>query len=72
MSQVTSHTKSLPFTDVQADCLQQFINNELVQLPMLLVDGKLTGIAGVVPVATVSEAHEIAQVHADKLLATKH
>lgn len=75
MSQNTTQSNQaerLPFNEVEADCIQQFVNQKLVQLPMLLVDGKLTGITGAKPVATVKIAHEIAQGYADKLLATKN
>lgn len=53
---------------IESTCIQQFIDNELVQLPMLEIDGKLTGIKGVTPVATKEQAIAIADIHREKFV----
>lgn len=53
---------------IESTCIQQFIDNELVQLPMLEIDGKLTGIKGVVPVAIKQQAIAIADIHREKFI----
>lgn len=57
--------------NIKANAIQQFNANEsgFQYLPTLLVDGKVTGIAGIEAVATYKEAETIAQSYADKLSA---
>jgi len=52
--------------NIECTCIQQFIDNQLVHLPMLEIDGKLTGIKGVIPVATKQKAIAIADIHREK------
>jgi hypothetical protein len=53
---------------IEASVIQQFINNELVQLPIILVDGKETIISEAKPVKHKKEAYIIAEQHAKRFL----
>jgi hypothetical protein len=54
--------------NVNPHCIQQFIDNELVQLPVLVIDGKITIIDQVKPVSSKSLALRTAQEHCTSFL----
>lgn len=54
--------------NVNPHCIQQFIDQELVQLPVLVIDGKTTIIAEAIPVSTARRALNIAQEHCESFL----
>lgn len=54
--------------NVSSSHIQQFINQELVQLPVLLINDKITVISGVTPEKTVRQALKVADKHMDSFL----
>lgn len=71
----TTTQKSISFDVVEAHSVQQFVDGELKQTPVLLIDDREIAISGVTGVEFTQcplEAEKIAQKYADSLLASKH
>lgn len=66
--------KSISFDVVEAHSIQQFVDGELKQTPVLLIDDRVIAISGVTGVELTNcplAAEKIAQKYADSLLANK-